>query len=91
MAAKKKGVDININVKGAKELVKEGKKWHEEEKKNKCRHWGCHGSGFWGFGAALAMILSYAQNSSIGWAILHGIISWIYVIYRVFTDYNVFG
>jgi hypothetical protein len=44
----------------------------------------CGGCGFWGFGSALAMILSYSQNSSILWAILHGIISWIYVIYRIF-------
>jgi len=33
------------------------------------------------FGSALAMILSYARNESILWAILHGILSWIYVIY----------
>jgi hypothetical protein len=32
-------------------------------------------------GAALAMILSYGHNHSILYAILHGIMSWIYVIY----------
>jgi hypothetical protein len=32
-------------------------------------------------GCALAMILSYAKWHSITWAILHGILSWIYVIY----------
>jgi len=37
-----------------------------------------------GMGCALAMILSYDINGSIGWAILHGICSWIYVIYRLF-------
>lgn len=34
-----------------------------------------------GMGTALAMILSYSINKSIGWAILHGIFSWFYVIY----------
>lgn len=34
-----------------------------------------------GFGSALAMVISYAANSSIGWAIIHGIFSWAYVIY----------
>ena len=32
-------------------------------------------------GCALAMILSFAVNKSILWAILHGICSWFYVIY----------
>ena len=33
------------------------------------------------FGSALAMIISYANWHSIGWAIFHGILGWIYVIY----------
>lgn len=32
-------------------------------------------------GSALAMVLSYNLNHSILWAILHGILSWFYVIY----------
>lgn len=32
-------------------------------------------------GAALAMIISYYKWQSIGWAILHGIFGWAYVIY----------
>ena len=32
-------------------------------------------------GSALAMIISYVQWNSIGWAILHGIFGWVYVIY----------
>jgi hypothetical protein len=36
-----------------------------------------------GFGAAMAMILSFEQNRSVLWMILHGICSWLYVIYRV--------
>lgn len=33
------------------------------------------------FGSALAMIISYVQWKSIGWAILHGVFGWGYVIY----------
>ncbi len=33
------------------------------------------------FGSALAMILSYSVNKSIIWAIIHGLFSWVYVIY----------
>ena len=32
-------------------------------------------------GAALAMILSYDMNHSILWAIPHGLLSWLYVVY----------
>ena len=35
------------------------------------------------FGAALAMVISYVNWHSIGWAILHGIFSWGYVLYYV--------
>lgn len=34
-----------------------------------------------GFGAALAMAVSYSTNHHIGWAILHEIFGWFYVIY----------
>jgi hypothetical protein len=34
-----------------------------------------------GFGSALAITISYAQNHSILWAIVHGILSWFYVVY----------
>ncbi len=33
------------------------------------------------FGSALAIAISYTNNHSILWAILHGIFSWFYVIY----------
>ena len=36
-----------------------------------------------GFGAALAMIISYVNWGSIGWAILHGLLNWFYVVYFV--------
>lgn len=33
------------------------------------------------FGSALAMVISYTNWHSIGWAIFHGLLSWVYVIY----------
>jgi len=41
-----------------------------------------HSSNFWIFGSALAMILSYERSSSILYAILHGILSWFYILFR---------
>jgi len=34
-----------------------------------------------GFGSALAIAISYTTNHSILWAIIHGILGWLYVIY----------
>jgi hypothetical protein len=34
-----------------------------------------------GFGSALAIAISYTANHSIIWAIIHGILGWLYVIY----------
>ena len=34
-----------------------------------------------GFGSALAIAISWSINKSILWAIIHGVLSWIYVIY----------
>ena len=33
------------------------------------------------FGSALAIAISWSANKSILWAIVHGLLSWIYVIY----------
>jgi len=41
-----------------------------------------HGGNFWIFGSALAMILSYERGASILYAILHGILSWFYILFR---------
>ena len=38
-----------------------------------------------GFGSALAMAISYDNNHSILWAIIHGILGWLYVIYFALT------
>ncbi len=37
-----------------------------------------------GFGSGLAMVISYVAWKSIGWAILHGILGWIYIVYYIF-------
>lgn len=35
------------------------------------------------FGSALAMVISYTTWHSVGWAIFHGLLSWLYVIYFI--------
>lgn len=35
------------------------------------------------FGTALAMVISYTTWHSVGWAIIHGLMSWVYVIYFI--------
>ena len=35
------------------------------------------------FGSALAMVISYTAWKSIGWAIVHGLLNWAYVIYYI--------
>ena len=35
------------------------------------------------FGSALAMVISYVNWHSVGWAIFHGLLSWVYVIYYI--------
>ncbi len=37
------------------------------------------------FGCALAIVISWGQNKSILWAIVHGFLSWLYVIYYALT------
>jgi hypothetical protein len=34
-----------------------------------------------GFGSALAIAISYTNNHSVFWAIIDGILGWIYVIF----------
>jgi hypothetical protein len=35
------------------------------------------------FGSALAIAISYSNNHSVLWAVIDGILSWIYVIFFV--------
>jgi hypothetical protein len=36
-----------------------------------------------GIGAVIAVLLSWSANKSILWAIIHGVLGWVYVLYRV--------
>ncbi len=36
-------------------------------------------------GSALAMTISWSTHQSILWAIIHGVFSWLYVIYFALT------
>ena len=38
------------------------------------------------FGSALAIAISWSVNQSVLWAIIHGILSWIYVIYYLIVQ-----
>ncbi|MBC8404421.1 MAG: hypothetical protein H8E15_04290 [Planctomycetes bacterium] len=37
------------------------------------------------FGAVLAIAISWSANKSVLWAIIHGLLSWFYVIYFILT------
>ncbi len=37
------------------------------------------------FGTALAIAISWSTNKSVLWAVLHGLLSWFYVIWHVVT------
>ncbi|WP_197489846.1 hypothetical protein [Erythrobacter neustonensis] len=38
-----------------------------------------------GLGSAIAVAISWSLHSSIVWAIVHGFLGWIYVVYYAFT------
>jgi len=54
----------------------------ERERKNNAAHTGI--SLLTAVGVAVAVQISWSANHSAGWAIWHGILNWIYVIYRGF-------
>jgi len=70
----KKKPDVDIKIRNLDKVIKADKK-----KKYCSTHGGCN---FWVFGSALAMILSYERGASILYAILHGILSWFYILFR---------
>jgi len=39
----------------------------------------------YGLGTILAVSISWHANQAVLWAILHGLFSWLYVIYYLFT------
>ncbi len=49
------------------------------------------GSSF-GFGSMLAIVMSWTANKSLFWVLVHGLLSWLYVIYYLAThnDWTVF-
>jgi len=38
-----------------------------------------------GLGNALAIAISWSLHHSVLWAIIHGVLSWIYVVYYLLT------
>lgn len=36
-----------------------------------------------GFGSVIAVVWSWTTNHSVLWCIIHGILGWLYVIYRL--------
>jgi len=44
------------------------------------------GGATYGIGTILAIVISWTSYKAIGWAIIHGVLSWIYVIYYLFTN-----
>ena len=42
-------------------------------------------SGGYCVGVALATVLSWDATHALGWAAVHGLLSWLYVTYYVFT------
>lgn len=38
-----------------------------------------------GLGSAIAVAISWSLHKSILWAIVHGVLSWLYVIYYALT------
>jgi hypothetical protein len=44
------------------------------------------------FGSALAMVISWTANKSLAWAIVHGLLSWVYVVYYALRyQYGIIG
>ena len=39
------------------------------------------------FGSALAMVISYSNWHSVFWAIIHGLLSWVYVVYFILVHH----
>lgn len=39
-----------------------------------------------GLGSIIAVVASWSRNKSLVWAIIHGLLGWIYVVYVAFTS-----
>ena len=38
-----------------------------------------------GLGSAIAITISWSLHKSVVWAAIHGVLSWLYVLYYAFT------
>lgn len=43
------------------------------------------GVAAYALGTSIAVVLSWSRSGSILWCMLHGLLSWVYVLYFVFT------
>lgn len=44
---------------------------------------GAYYGGGIGLGSIIAVVISWSRNKSIIWAIIHGLLGWLYVIYAL--------
>ena len=53
-------------------------------------HDGCAGclTAPYALGSTLAVVLSWGANHALGWAIIHGMLSWLYVVYYVIEHWS---
>jgi hypothetical protein len=71
-------------MRGSTRSATDGESRCKENEMNGSRYYGVRveGAKFGvGFGSALAITISYTENHSILWAIIDGILSWLYVVY----------
>ncbi len=61
--------------------TRERKRMNSEMSNSKGKHSASAAKAGIGFGTALAIAISWSANKSILWAIIHGLLSWIYVVY----------
>lgn len=40
----------------------------------------------WSLGGSVAIVQSYTDHKSVGWAAIHGLFGWAYPLYRWITD-----
>ena len=43
------------------------------------------GAGGIGLGSVIAVVISWSANHSVLWAVIHGFLGWMYVIYYLVT------
>jgi hypothetical protein len=41
-----------------------------------------------GFGAVLAIVMSWTANKALLWALIHGLLGWIYVVYYLIAHHD---